>query len=258
MLLANGEITEFMLPLAIIKSWYRRAEFISTEFKKLGFSSSTQNYTFTVPQGVRRWFLTIHSDIHPVMSQTISGTNAYAIMSSPRASGAEAIVICASWLSRIDDGAGTINIRGVSTVLALANFLRSVFSPIFYFAKVQDGGLDYSLWAKDIIFVVSDGYLDGMHAWLSSYHGTTHSSKHNGISNAVINPWLLVLDLDTDYLTLSSGVIWTALNIDYPGHSFSHLGVFFGEYLMQCVSYELTRYHFERGPQWPSTKPGFD
>lgn len=28
-------------------------------------------------------------------------------------------------------------------------------------------------------------------------------------------------------LSLSSGVIWTALNIDYPGHSFSHLGVFF-------------------------------
>jgi len=28
---------------------------------------------------------------------------------------------------------------------------------------------------------------------------------------------------------LSSGIIWTALNIDYPGHSFSHLGIFYGE-----------------------------
>ena len=24
------------------------------------------------------------------------------------------------------------------------------------------------------------------------------------------------------------GVIWTALVLDYPGHSFSHLGLFFG------------------------------
>ena len=28
---------------------------------------------------------------------------------------------------------------------------------------------------------------------------------------------------------MSSGIIWTALNIDYPGHSFSHLGIFYGE-----------------------------
>jgi glycosylphosphatidylinositol transamidase len=45
-------------------------------------------------------------------------------MTSPRTAGTEAIVISASWLSRIDGGSGTINIRGVSTVLALANFLR--------------------------------------------------------------------------------------------------------------------------------------
>jgi GPI-anchor transamidase subunit GAA1 len=35
-------------------------------------------------------------------------------------------------------------------------------------------------------------------------------------------------DLQVEPLMLSSGVIWTALNIDYPGHSFSHLGIFFG------------------------------
>ncbi|KIM87206.1 hypothetical protein PILCRDRAFT_815682 [Piloderma croceum F 1598] len=152
----------------------QRANFLMTEFKKLGISASTQNYKFTAQNG------------------KTSGTNAYAIMSSPRTAGTEAIVISASWLSRIDDGSGTINIRGVSTVLALANFLRR-----------------YSLWAKDIIFVISDGYLDGMQAWLSAYHDTTQSN------------------LDAEYLSLSSGVIWTALNIDYPGHSFSHLGVFF-------------------------------
>jgi glycosylphosphatidylinositol transamidase len=30
-------------------------------------------------------------------------------------------------------------------------------------------------------------------------------------------------------LEASPGVIWTALNIDYPGHSFSHLGAFHGK-----------------------------
>lgn len=39
----------------------------------------------------------------------------------------------------------------------------------------------------------------------------------------------ILADLQADHLTLSSGVIWTALNIDYPGHSFSHLGIFFGQ-----------------------------
>lgn len=27
------------------------------------------------------------------------------------------------------------------------------------------------------------------------------------------------------------GVIWAGFNVDYPGHSFSHLGLFYGESL---------------------------
>ena len=34
------------------------------------------------------------------------------------------MVISASWLSRSGDGDGTLNLRGVSTVLALAAFLK--------------------------------------------------------------------------------------------------------------------------------------
>ncbi|KAF5380995.1 hypothetical protein D9615_004070 [Tricholomella constricta] len=152
----------------------QRAHFITDQFRRLGISSSAQNYTFSASTGQR------------------SGTNAYAILSSPRAPGSEAMVISASWLSRTGEGDGTLNLRGVATVLALAGFLKR-----------------YSLWAKDIVFVVSDGYLEGMHAWLAAYHGSSQSN------------------LRADRLVLSSGVIWTALNIDYPGHSFSHLGIFF-------------------------------
>lgn len=76
--------------------------------------------------------------------------------------------------------------------------------------------------------MVSDGYLDGMQAWITAYHGVSQSSKYLVAS---VHTYIteLFLDLISDPLTLSSGSIWTALNIDYAGHSFSHLGVFFGE-----------------------------
>ncbi|KAF9013977.1 Gaa1-like protein [Cyathus striatus] len=150
----------------------QRAEFFLSEFQKLGILSYIQKYRFS--------------------ASGMDGTNVYASLASPRGPGTEAMIISASWLSRTGEGDGTLNLRGVSTVLALANFLKG-----------------YSLWAKDIIFVVSDGYLDGMHAWLNSYHDVSQSN------------------LIRDNLMISSGVIWTALNIDYPGHSFSHLGVYF-------------------------------
>jgi len=52
--------------------------------------------------------------------QTITGTNAYTVIHGPRSSGAEAMVISASWISRNRD----VNIRGVSMILALAKFLK--------------------------------------------------------------------------------------------------------------------------------------
>ncbi|KAL1762285.1 Gaa1-like protein [Schizophyllum commune] len=152
----------------------RRARYFIEEFTKLGLDASSQRYTFETTNG------------------TSSGENAYAVMYSPRQAGAEAMVVSASWISLIDEGSQTINIRGVSTVLALARFLKN-----------------YSLWAKDIIFIISDDHMDGMQAFLSSYYGVPQS-------NLIAEP-----------LELSSGVIWTALNVDYPGHSFSHLGLYF-------------------------------
>lgn len=42
------------------------------------------------------------------------------------------------------------------------------------FAHILRAG--YSLWAKDLVFVISDGYLDGMQAWITAYHGVTQTS----------------------------------------------------------------------------------
>ncbi|RPD66113.1 Gaa1-domain-containing protein [Lentinus tigrinus ALCF2SS1-7] len=150
------------------------ANYAVGEFEKIGIPARIQHYSFDTVDGV------------------LEGTNAYAVMQSPRASGAEAIVISASWLSRTGEGDGTLNLRGVATVISLAQYLKK-----------------YSLWAKDLVFVISDGYLDGMQAWITTYHGAAQPNLH------------------AEPLTLSSGVIWTAINVDYPGHSFSHLGIFF-------------------------------
>lgn len=50
--------------------------------------------------------------------------NAYAIYSAPRTSGNEAIVLCASWKSLKWDEDGSLNLRGVATILALAGYLN--------------------------------------------------------------------------------------------------------------------------------------
>lgn len=54
-------------------------------------------------------------------------------------------------------------------------------------------------WAFDIVIVIGEGYLEGLEDFMQSYH------------------------------SLFSGIVWTGLNIDYPGHSFSHLGLFYGK-----------------------------
>lgn len=106
-----------------------------------------------------------------------NGTNSYAVFPSPRGSGAEATLVTASWLSH--SGEDTLNLRGVSTVLALAAFLRGM--RMYEIPHASDIDLfvpsDYSLWAKDFIFVISDGYLDGMQAFITTYYGEEPSSK---------------------------------------------------------------------------------
>lgn len=132
-------------------------------------------YKIILSVPVKEWVFFLFSSQFVVnICQTVSGNNAYAVMSSPRAAGTEAIVISASWLSRA--GRGTLNLRGTSTVLSLAAFLKGRviewLSNFWYTTCLAD----YSLWAKDIIFIISDDYLHGMHAWLNAYHGTIPSS----------------------------------------------------------------------------------
>jgi glycosylphosphatidylinositol transamidase len=65
-------------------------------------------------------------------------------------------------------------------------------------------------WAFDIVIVIGEGYLEGLEEFMQSYH------------------------------SLFSGIIWTGLNLDYPGHSFSHLGLFYGELILSSERAKLT------------------
>ncbi|KIJ41225.1 hypothetical protein M422DRAFT_68279 [Sphaerobolus stellatus SS14] len=147
-----------------------RADAIKFMFLEQGIPAATQSYTFT-------------SGLRPS-----HGVNTYAVLSAPRSSGTEAMVIAASWESLN----GSPNLRGISFILSLTGFVKK-----------------YSLWSKDVVFVISDGHMEGMQAWLGAYHGKFQSN------------------VDYEPLNLRSGVIWTALAIDYPGHSFSHMGIFY-------------------------------
>ncbi|GAA5979372.1 hypothetical protein JCM11641_005016 [Rhodosporidiobolus odoratus] len=154
-----------------------RTKQLHDAFQELGLSASRQSYTYTLSP-----------------NSSLSGTNTFAILPAPKTDGAEALVLSASWLSRALDEHGNrrINTRGVALVLALAN----------YFKK-------YSMWSKDIIFVISDGYSEGMQAWLDSYHRFEQSN------------------LEANALKLTTGAIWASLSLDYPHHSFSHVGIFY-------------------------------
>lgn len=73
-------------------------------------------------------------------------------------------------------------------------------------------------WAKEFVFVFGDEYAEGLNAFLAAYHGRE------------------VFGLEYDDLEIApQGVIWAALNLDYPGHSFSHLGLYYGGYQLPRV-----------------------
>jgi len=85
-------------------------------------------------------------------------------------------------------------------------------------------------------------------------HTTTQFNQVTPGLSSLPLPHIIPSDLRADPLTLSSGVIWTALNIDYPGHSFSHLGVFFGSSISSPNG--LKTEHLSRGGQRPPSQPG--
>ena len=65
---------------------------------------------------------------------------------------------------------------------------------------------------------------------LEPTHGVEQSSRSLRRSAVGGTNIFAHIDVRYDSLEHTSGVIWTALCIDYPGHSFSHLGILYGQY----------------------------
>ncbi|PKI82755.1 dolichyl-P-Man:Man5GlcNAc2-PP-dolichol alpha-1,3-mannosyltransferase [Malassezia vespertilionis] len=173
-------VSEQLLAYAQQENDGARIDYMCAELASFGLAPHTQNYTFHVP------------------GRAIHGRNVYARSYTPRIDGREAMVLAAPWHSRWKARPGNatlpytphgaqraLNIRGVAAALALAKHLTSI-----------------PYWSKDLIVILSDGHLDGMQAWASSYFGAP-------------TPALCADDVQD-----GGAQIWNALALDFPGEHY--------------------------------------
>ncbi|KIW15072.1 hypothetical protein PV08_07859 [Exophiala spinifera] len=127
-------------------------------FRNAGLKTAKQRYSYTSS------------------GQTYEGENVYAVLHAPRGDGTEAIVVVAA-LKNID---GAFNINGVPLLISLSRYFKR-----------------WSLWSKDIIFLVTPDSSAGPQAWIEAYHSTHDPEKVQDLS-------------------LKSGALQGAVCIDYP------------------------------------------
>jgi GPI-anchor transamidase subunit GAA1 len=137
-------------------------------FQNAGMKTARQHYSYTSSES------------------TYQGDNVYAVLHAPRGDGTEAIVLLAPQRN-IN---GEININGVPLLITLSRYFKR-----------------WSLWSKDIIFLVTPDSTMGPQAWIDAYH-----SAHD--ANQVQD------------LSLKSGALQGAVCIDYPfEHRFENFHV---------------------------------
>lgn len=136
---------------------YEINDSLENMFKGVGLKVGRQNFTYTAS------------------GREYKGENVYAILQAPRGDATEAIVLVAAWRNVKDE----LNKRGVALLLTLARYFRR-----------------WSLWSKDIIFVVTPDSLAGPQAWVDAYHDA-HDTRY------------------IDSLPLKSGALQGALAVDY-------------------------------------------
>ena len=139
-------------------------------FKSSGLKVATQKYAYSAA-GV-----------------PYTGENVYAILHAPRGDATEAIVLVAAWKNMEDQA----NQSGVALVLTLARYFKR-----------------WSLWSKDIIFLITPESRAGPQAWVEAYHDS-HAPP------AVAS------------LPLKSGALEGAIVVDNPReHPFDHLQIIY-------------------------------
>ena len=124
-------------------------------------------------------------------NRTIANENVYAVLQGPRADATEAIVLIGAWKNMEEE----TNTSGVALVLTLARYFKR-----------------WSLWSKDIIFLVSGDSTTGPQAWVDAYHDG-HDERY------------------VERLKIKSGALQGAVAVDYPagpwGHRYDKLHVLY-------------------------------
>lgn len=108
----------------------------------------------------------------------ISGQNVYSHLVAPRGDATEGMVLVAPWRN----GDGELNRSGVALLLTLARYFKR-----------------WSIWSKDILFLIPPDTLSGPQAWTDAYHRP--QPPHSSIGN----------------LPFKAGALQAALVLDYPG-----------------------------------------
>ena len=127
-------------------------------FREQNLKVATQKYNYTVS------------------NRTIANENVYAILQGPRADATEAIVLIAAWRNMADE----VNNSGVALILTLARYFKR-----------------WSLWSKDIIFLIPGDSTTGPQAWVDAYHDE-HDERY------------------VQSLKIKSGALQGAVALDYP------------------------------------------
>ncbi|KAF1843917.1 GPI transamidase-like protein component GAA1 [Cucurbitaria berberidis CBS 394.84] len=141
-----------------------RSQRLEAIFREQNLKFATQKYNYTVS------------------NRTIANENVYAILQGPRADATEAIVLIGAWKNMADE----VNNSGVALVLTLARYFKR-----------------WSLWSKDIIFLVSGDSTSGPQAWVDAYHDG-HDERF------------------VESLKIKSGALQGAVAVDYPAGPWGH------------------------------------
>lgn len=166
----NTYISENALLPAQAQTYFRETEWnivrgYREEVQNLEHKSSEER-----TQTVRDWFddIGLKTSLHhwdvSYGSEINNGTNVYGILHSPRGENTEAMVLVAPWINQD----GEFNNGGVSLVVSLARYL-----------------IKWSLWSKNIIFVVTSDSHFSLRSWVSDYH-TSMANTAGSIEAAIV------------------------------------------------------------------------
>ena len=129
-----------------------------------------------------------------------AGENVYAVLHAPRGDATEAVVLVAAWRNMEDQ----LNQSGVALALTLARYFKR-----------------WSLWSKDIIFLITPDSRAGPQAWVEAYHDS-HSPP------AVAS------------LPLKSGTLEGAIVVDNPlDHRFENIHIIYDGINGQLTNLDL-------------------